>query len=81
MIQTPQRWPRAGGQSSPTPATEHNDDGSTDIYFGPQAPAGKESDWIQTVPGRGWFVILRLYSPLQPFFDKTWRIGEVEPVE
>ena len=31
-------------------------------------------------PDRGWFVVLRLYSPLQPFFDKTWRAGEIEPV-
>jgi hypothetical protein len=37
-------------------------------------------NWIQTDPDKGWFVILRLYSPLQPFFDKTWRPGEFEPV-
>lgn len=80
MIRTPQRWPRAGSQSYPTPAAEQNDDGSVDIYFGPDAPSGTERNWIQTVPGKGWFVILRLYSPLQPFFDKTWRVGEVEPI-
>jgi len=50
------------------------------VYFGPEAPAGKESNWIQTVPGKGWFVILSLYSPLKPFFDKTWRPGEIELV-
>jgi hypothetical protein len=48
--------------------------------FGPEAPAGRESNWIQTMPGKGWFVILRLYGPLEPFFDKTWRVGEVEPI-
>ena len=42
-------------------------------------PSGKESNWVQTWPGKGWNVILRLYGPLQPFFDKTWRPGEIEP--
>ncbi len=55
-------------------------DGSYDIYFGPEAPEGKEANWIQTVPGKGWFTILRLYSPLQAYFDKSWRIGEIELV-
>jgi hypothetical protein len=81
MLRTPQRWPRAGSQSYPTPAAVANADGSIDVYFGPQAPAGKESNWIQTVPRKGWFTILRLYSPLQPFFDKSWRVGEIELVE
>jgi hypothetical protein len=48
-----------------------------DIYFGPKPPAGKESNWIQTVPGRGWFTILRLYGPVEPWFDKTWRPGDI----
>jgi hypothetical protein len=80
MLQTPQRWPKTGSLSYPLPAAVENDDGSTDVYFGPEAPAGKESNWIQTVPGKGWFTILRLYSPLQPFFDKTWRPAEIELV-
>ena len=71
------RTPSLGSQSG---TVEQNPDGSTDLYFGPQAPAGKEPNWIQTVPGKGWFGILRLYSPLQPFFDKTWRPSEIEPV-
>ena len=41
---------------------------------------GKESNWVQTWPGKGWTVILRLYGPLQPFFDKTWRPSEIEVV-
>ena len=69
--------PSLGSQSG---TVEQNADGSTDLYFGPEAPAGKEHNWIQTVPGKGWFAILRLYSPLQPFFDKTWRPSEIEPV-
>ena len=82
MLQTPQRYPRAGSQPYPTPAAVANADGSTDIYFSPQLPAGvKEGNWIQTMPGKGWNTILRLYSPLQPFFDKSWRIGEIELVK
>lgn len=58
-----------------------NHDGSVTLYFGPQAPEGKESNWIQTVPNKGWWVILRLYGPLEPWFDKTWRPGEFELVK
>ena len=58
-----------------------NADGSVDLYFGPEAPAGKEANWTQTVPGKGWFAILRLYGPLEPWFDKTWRPGEIELVK
>jgi hypothetical protein len=58
-----------------------NKDGSVYLYFGPKAPKGKEKNWIQTVPGKGWFAILRLYGPLEPWFDKTWKPGEVELVK
>ena len=57
-----------------------NEDGSIDLYFGPEAPAGQEANWIQTVSGKGWFCLLRLYSPTEPWFDKTWRPGEIELV-
>jgi hypothetical protein len=81
MLQTPQRFPRAGSQSFPTPAATANPDGSTTVTFGPERPSDSpESNWIQTTEGKGWFPILRLYSPLQPFFDKSWRVGEFEPV-
>jgi hypothetical protein len=79
MLQTGQRFPRAGSQSFPTPAAAPNADGSTTVYFGPARPNGiAEGNWVETAPGKGWFVLLRLYSPLQPFFDKTWRPGEIE---
>lgn len=58
-----------------------NKDGSVTLYFGPKAPKGKESNWIQTVPGKGWFTLLRLYGPLEPWFDKSWRPGEFKLVE
>ena len=82
MLDTPQRYPRAGSQSYPSPAAEPNADGSTTVYFAPEQPAGVgRGNWIQTVPGKGWFIILRLYSPLEPFFDKSWRPSEIEMVE
>jgi hypothetical protein len=52
-----------------------------DLYFGPTAPAGKESNWIQTVSGKSWNTILRLYGPLEPWFDNTWRPGEIEEMK
>jgi hypothetical protein len=58
-----------------------NADGSVDLYFAATAPAGKEANWIATVPGKGWFAIFRLYGPLDPWFDKTWRPGEIELVK
>jgi len=58
-----------------------NDDGSVDLYFGPEAPAGKEANWLQTVPDKGWFCVLRLYSPTEAWYDKTWRPGEIELVK
>jgi hypothetical protein len=52
------------------------------VYFGPQQPAGvKRGNWIQTDPNKGWFTILRLYSPLEPFFTKKWRPSEIELVK
>ena len=58
-----------------------NADGSVDLYFGPQAPAGKpESNWIQTIPGKGWFTYFRLYGPTQPYFDRSWVLPDIERV-
>jgi hypothetical protein len=55
-----------------------NADGSVDIYFGPTAPTGFEKNWIPTVPGRAWFTYLRLYGPLEAYFDKTWPLPDIE---
>jgi len=78
MLDTPQLYPRAGSQSYPTPAAVTNTDGSITVYFGPTQPAGvQRGNWIQTTPGKGWFTILRLYSPLESFFTKTWRPTEI----
>ncbi len=76
MIQTDQQFPSASSQRK---GLQKNADGSIDVYFGPKAPIGKESNWVQTVPGKGWNVVLRMYGALEPWFDKTWRPGEIEP--
>jgi hypothetical protein len=59
----------------------YNDDGSFDLYFGPTAPEGKEGNWIQTVPGKGWFSLLRLYSPTEAWYEREWLPGEFELVK
>ncbi|MDQ3775631.1 MAG: DUF1254 domain-containing protein [Pseudomonadota bacterium] len=58
-----------------------NADGSVDLTFGSKAPKDREANWIATVPGKGWFAIFRLYGPLDPWFEKTWRPGEIELVK
>ena len=58
-----------------------NADGSVHVYFGPKSPQGKKNNWVQTVPGTGWNVVLRMYGALEPWFNKTWRPGEIEVVK
>jgi hypothetical protein len=77
-LQTPQRFPSTGSQD---PAMKKNADGSYDVYFSPKAPAGQEGNWVQTIPGKSFFVILLIYGPLQPWFDKSWKPGEIELVK
>ena len=81
MLQTDQRFPRSGSQSYPSPAAVADADGATTVYF-----ASAQAGWNTgrqldpNVPGKGWFVILRLYSPLETFFAKEWRPGDIEIV-
>lgn len=78
MLQTDQRFPSVGSQKK---GVVTNPDGSVDVWFGPTAPEGHESNWVQTVPGKGWSVALRLYGPEEAWFNKTWRPGEIELVK
>jgi len=55
-----------------------NSYGSVDVWFGPEAPHGMENDWVPTIPGKRWFMILRLCGPRDPWFNQTWRPGEIE---
>ena len=75
MLQTDQKAPSVSSQNKDL---KSNADGSVDVWFGPKPPAGMENNWIQTIPGKGWFTLLRLYGPLEPWFNKTWRPGLIE---
>ena len=75
MLQTDQKAPSVSSQNKDL---KTNADGSVDVWFGPKPPAGMENNWIQTIPGKGWFTLLRLYGPLEPWFNKTWRPGLIE---
>lgn len=82
MLKTPQRYPRAGSQNYPSPAARVAADGSTTIWFSPKQPDGvARGNWIQTDPAKGWVTLLRLYSPMPAFFDKSWQPTEVELVK
>lgn len=77
MLQTDQQFPSIGSQKE---SIVINDDSSVDVWFGPTPPDGHENNWVQTVPGKGWNVVLRLYGPGEAWFDKSWQPGELEPV-
>ncbi|WP_246216357.1 DUF1254 domain-containing protein [Paraburkholderia agricolaris] len=74
MLQTDQQFPSASSQKD----LKKNADGSYDVYFGPKPPAGHESNWVQTIPGKSWFTIFRLYGPLAPWFDKSWKLEDIK---
>lgn len=78
MLQTSQPFPSVGSQSK---GFVKNADGSYDVYFSPKAPEGKAGNWQQTIPGKSWFAILRMYGPLEPWINKTWRPSEIELVK
>jgi hypothetical protein len=73
-LQTDQQFPTVGSEKA---GIVTNPDTSADVYFGPTAPGGHEANWVQTIPGKGWNVLLRLYGPLEPWYEKTWRPGEI----
>ena len=75
MLQTDQPFPTVGSQDK---GFAKNADGSFDVFFGPEAPKGHEKNWLQTIPGKSWFVILRMYGPLKPWIEKSWRPDEIE---
>jgi hypothetical protein len=75
QLQNSQPLPSVSSYTNPT----INDDGSFDILFGPEKPAG-QGNWIQTVPGKGFFPMFRFYRPTEAFFDKTWQLNDVESV-
>jgi len=72
-----QPFPSLGSRDKPA----LNADGSTDLYLGPSAPEGKSGNWLATVPGKGYFAILRLYSPTEAAINKSWKPGDVEKAQ
>lgn len=74
MMATSQKFPAASTYTH----VEANPDGAIDLYFGPKAPKGKERNWIETDPAKGWTGIFRLYGPLEPFFDQSWKLPDIE---
>jgi hypothetical protein len=75
IIHTDQLWPSVFSSDK---KLIYNKDGSVDAWFGPKSIKGKESNWVKTIPGVKWIMILRLYYPLESWFNKSWRPGEIE---
>lgn len=74
-LQNGQPFPSVSSYTKP----KANADGSIDIFFGPDEPR-ERSNWIRTVADKGWFPIFRFYGPLAAYFDKTWKLPDIEPV-
>ncbi|MBO0143329.1 DUF1254 domain-containing protein [Agrobacterium sp. Ap1] len=67
-------------RGSNTPELKTKPDGSVDLFFSPEPPAGRETNWIPTRPDGGWEIIFRFYGPTKPLFDKSWRLPDIEKV-
>lgn len=78
MLETDQK---SAGIDNLNPDVKANEDGSYTIWFGPEAPKDYENNWVQTIPGNGYSVLLRLYGPLESWFDKSWKPGDFELVK
>ena len=74
QLQTNQAYPSVGSQ---TKGIKRNEDGSYTVYFGPRAPNDFETNWLETIPGKSWFVVLRMYGPEPAWIDKKWRPSEI----
>jgi hypothetical protein len=75
IIHTDQPWPSVFSSDK---NLIYNNDGSVDTWFGPEFIKGKENNWVKTIPGKQYHVILRLYYPLESWFNKSWKPGELE---
>jgi hypothetical protein len=77
LLETDQKL---AGVDSTSQGLKTKADGSVTVWFSPKAPPGEEDNWVQTMPGKGWNVLLRLYGPLEAWFDKSWKPGDIELV-
>jgi hypothetical protein len=74
MIHTDQPWPSVFSSNKKITL---GSEGSVDVWFGPEPVTGEESNWVKTIPGKHYHVILRLYYPLESWFENRWRPGEI----
>jgi hypothetical protein len=77
IISSDQSWPSVFSSDK---NMVRNNDNSVDVWFGPESINGKESNCVKTIPGKRWYIILRLYYPLESWFDKSWQPGEIEEI-
>jgi hypothetical protein len=75
IIKSHQPWPSVFSNNK---NLLYNQDGSVDAWFGPKYVKGKEGNWVKTMPGKQWYLILRLYYPLESWFNNNWKPGEIE---
>ena len=75
MVQSPSN---DAAHSSYDDDLKKNADGSIDLYFGPEKPAGEASNWLETVPGSGFYPMFRFYTPKEGVFDGTWKLPDIE---
>lgn len=78
LLETDQKL---GGLDSNSSDLVANEDGSYTVWFAPEPPEGNEGNWIQTIPGKSWSTVLRLYGPLEAWFDGSWKPEDVVLVE
>jgi hypothetical protein len=78
MLANGQRFPSLNSYSPGVQTDEH---GSVDVYIGPEPPPGQQANWIRALPDTGWFPILRLYGPLEPWIDGTWKPDDITPTD
>jgi hypothetical protein len=76
IIHTDQPWPSVFSNKN----LVYNNDGSVDAWFGPDSIKGKENNWVKTIPGAYWYLVLHLYFPTKSWFDKDWRPSEIEEI-
>ena len=75
MITTDQKWPSIHSNCKKLVI---NKDGSVEAWFGPEVPVGKEDNWIKTIPGKAWYMIMRLYNPTESGNNILWKPGEIK---
>ena len=77
IIHNDQPWPSVHSNNK---NLVFNNDGSVNVWFGPESVRGKENNYVKTLPGKQWYMILRIYYPLESWFDKSWQPGEIEEI-